>query len=227
MVIEKGDWEPNEAKLSEARRILLKHYTDIQTAQSTRLIGFVAGLFALLELTLTANNSGISQTFANFPQIPILTDFVLSIPPEIGEVTKAIVFILGTSGILFFIIRTILRYGVYGYMAFRVALISEDEMRQFLLKSDVSKPVTELFVLDVTVTRYVHSKNKAFLVPANLIISVSNLHPKEFPSRTKRGYIYFGLLSFFFSFLLLLLYMVSNKNNNLKSKFSTGSNSVS
>jgi hypothetical protein len=204
MVIEKSDWSPTEAKLSEARNTLLKHYTDLQTAQGTRLIGFVAGLFALLQLTLTASTSGASQIFAN-TKIPVLTDWVLSLPSLLGEVMKAIVLLVGTSGILFFIVRTILRYAVYGHIAYGVISISEDDMRQFLYKSDVDKSATELSILDGAVTRYVHTKKKAFLVPANLIVSVSKSHPKDFPNKTKRGYIYLGLLSLFFSILLLLL----------------------
>ena len=202
--IEKSDWSPNEDKLSEASKTLLEHYTDLQTSQSTRLIGFVAGLFALLQLTLTASTSGANQIFAN-TKIPVLTDWALSLSPWIGEILKASILLVGTSGILFFIVRTILRYAIYGYMAFGVIGMSEDSVRQFLFKSDIDKSPTELRVLDTAVTREVHATKKAFLVPANLIVSVSKLHPKEFPNRTKRGYIYLGILSLFLSVLLLLL----------------------
>jgi hypothetical protein len=47
-------WEPNQIR--EARKTLLKHYTAQQNSQGTRLIGFVAGLFVLLQLTQTSKS---------------------------------------------------------------------------------------------------------------------------------------------------------------------------
>ncbi len=188
-------------KLEEARAVLLKHYTDEQTAQGTRLIGFVAGLFALYQLTL---NSISSESLGNI----VITMFSSS-----TNFITIFLLVAGTTVILVFIMRTMLRYAVFGHMVTILIQIDQGEIRKLLSyefknkwKEYKLRPL--LAYLHLSVSRCIYlDKIVFFIFPARYFLSVDK-EPKiqvYFPDRTKRGYVGLFALSMSFSILLVLV----------------------
>jgi hypothetical protein len=98
-------------QISEARKQLQTYYSDQQNQQMTRLIGFVIGLFTLLQLAQESRNLALSSVFPN------VTIFNMPKYAIYWDPLKVVFLFLGVSLILYFILRTIFRYALYGNMA--------------------------------------------------------------------------------------------------------------
>ena len=109
------DFHFTEKYISDERSILLSHYSDQQHSQATRLIGFVAGLFALWTLTAVVLRLRLSSIFPSFPTIPMITEWVLSPDLWIVDLSKVIFLYLGTAFILCFILRSIFRFVIFAH----------------------------------------------------------------------------------------------------------------
>lgn len=101
--------------LEEAKRTLLDHYRNILTSQATRLIGFAAALFTLLQAVQTSKASPLSEIFS----IPTFID--LSIFSPYAGTVQLIALLLLIWGLLVFMIRTIFRYSVYAKICERIS----------------------------------------------------------------------------------------------------------
>jgi hypothetical protein len=73
-----------DTQIAEARKALLKHYTDQQNGQITRLVGFAIGLFTLLQLSQALSDRALSQVFPNFPSF---IQFTMSWEGDVLKVT--------------------------------------------------------------------------------------------------------------------------------------------
>ena len=109
-------WDDQE--IEETRKTLLSYYTSLQGSQSTRLIGFVAGLFTLLQLAQVAKTSAFGLIFPNI-------NFGLYLPPFWMEFLKFLPLYAGTVIILFFMFRAIFRFCLFGH--YSSAIISLDK----------------------------------------------------------------------------------------------------
>lgn len=192
----------DDSEISSVRNTLLKHYGDQQRSQGTRLIGFVAGLFALW--TLTSDVLRLSQVF-EFPYIPWLTDWVLSLEPWLVDFSKIAFLFLGTSVILYFILRAIFRYSFYGHMVNAVIYIPKEEIEKLLKEEKHARNLrmNNLYSLHLATTFYVYSCKKIFRLPARWFFSLGSIG-KAYPNKEIIGNCFLGLLAGFFSLLLLL-----------------------
>ena len=204
-------WNGHDAEIEKAKRALLSHYAAQQNSQGTRLIGFVAGLFALW--TLTSNVPGLNQVFG-LPRIPLITDWVLSLPPwavDSVDLVKVAILFFGTSIILFYILRTIFRHSVFGLLSVQAMWVTRNEVIETvraIAKSKNKKPLEyehrELFMINFTCARIIYQNNKLIYwkIPVRWFFPIT--YP-ECPSCVKTGYFFLAVVALFIAFLLLVL----------------------
>jgi hypothetical protein len=101
-----------DTQIAEARKALLKHYTDQQNGQITRLVGFAIGLFTLLQLSQALSDRALSQVFPNFPSF---IQFTMSWE---GDVLKVTFLFIATWAILYFMLFCILYYAQFSDLRF-------------------------------------------------------------------------------------------------------------
>jgi hypothetical protein len=119
-------------KIEEARKTLLTHYNSVQTSQVTRLIGFVAGLFTLLQLTQVSRTSTLSTMFSSFQ-----TNII--IPPLLWDGFRFAILYIGTLIITFFILRAIFRFCIFGFISSAILNMSKGYFDEHIEKIEIDK----------------------------------------------------------------------------------------
>lgn len=95
---------------NETKNALLRHYASNQSSQSARLIGFLIGLFTLLQTVQQSQKEPLAGIFKNI-------EFALTfeIHPSVGDVFKLFFFSVFVWVSLVFIVRTIFRFQLFSY----------------------------------------------------------------------------------------------------------------
>jgi hypothetical protein len=207
-------WELDRS--AEARRALLSHYTAQQNGQVTRLVGFVIGLFTLLQLSQALGDKALNQIFRNVP------GFIQFTMPWIGDVLKTLFLFFGTWIILYFILRAIFRFAFYGYLTSEVMIVTdeeavkavEDEAKEKVkregkaqdqeeIKKEFKKfKDREIWALNTATLRHEYDGKKIYYVPAKWFFALP--YAPKYPNREKTGIIFLLIVSFVLAFLLLL-----------------------
>lgn len=193
-------------EIAEARKAILSHYTAQQNGSVTRLVGFVIGLFTLLQLAQALGDKAFSKIFGNFPS---LIQFTL---PWEGDVLKTLFLFFGTWIILYFIVRSISRFAVYGYLSSQIMYVTEGDAKD-VIKDEAkrtNKKSSEfndlgIWALSTATLRSLYDAKTMkiyYLVPVKWFFSLPS-HPK-YPNREKTGFGVLLIVSWFFAFLLLL-----------------------
>jgi hypothetical protein len=191
-------------QISEARKQLQTYYSDQQNQQMTRLIGFVIGLFALLQLTTTAKESWFVNAFPYFSRIIEVTSFLpCSVVVALVEICflcfwKVGFLFAGTAIIMYFIFRTIFRYSLYGNMACNIMTIKDYEVKEF--RNNVE--YNELLAFNTLLSRTVYNEKPIFGLPASWFFGLAK-DPK-YPSHERCGIALCISISVLTSLLLLL-----------------------
>jgi len=195
-----GKW--SYYQISEARKQLQTYYSDQQNQQMTRLIGFVIGLFTLLQLTQSSKSSPLSSVFPYFPSV------IEATYAPFWDFLKVVFLFFGVSLILFFILRTIFRYALYGNMACWVMNINYGDIMK---NKDKWSGCNEMFAfnysLSLEIYRTARTTARIFgIVPANWFFHFVDKDKKdtEHPSHEKCGHVFCIFISALTSLLLLL-----------------------
>jgi hypothetical protein len=93
----------------DGKKTLIEFYSEMQSALGTRLIGFVVGLFALLQLVQFSKSARLGEIF------PIFKNW-----QDFGSQWKFIFLFIGVLILMVYIVRTIFRYAVYGRFMIKV-----------------------------------------------------------------------------------------------------------
>ena len=183
-----------EDDFKKAQETLLGYYGNLQSLQGTRLIGFVAGLFTLLQL---AQYSG-----DHFDAFNIDWGFDLNFSSILGYV-KIFLLFLGCLIILYFILRTIYRYCLYGYLPSKIITARKEEAEQVLKDWEGKKHTSSaLYALNTSIFRKVHSE-KVFGIKSYYFYSVLDPKP-EYQGNKSAGVKRLAGLAVVVSFLLIL-----------------------
>lgn len=97
-----------QTEFDKGKNSLLRHYSDIQTSSVTRLIGFVAGLFTLIQTVQTSKIYKISDVFVIPISIPI-PDYILAMTPLL----RLLLFAGAVFVLVFYIVRTMFRFAAF------------------------------------------------------------------------------------------------------------------
>ena len=109
------------SQFREAKSALLHYYSSNRDSHGVRLIGFTAGLFTLIQIVQNSKKEPLSGIFTK-------TSVILGgIPPSYTEAFKLLVFFAGNGLLLFFIIRSIFRFAVFGYLSEFTLAVNSDE----------------------------------------------------------------------------------------------------
>jgi hypothetical protein len=179
-------------EIAEARIALVKHYSDQQTAQGARLIGFVAGLFALYQLAWTYMGKSFDDVFTIlFPT----------------NIIKIVLLLFGTTIILVFAIHTIFRFAVFSHFVTVSMGICEDDIKNLLRYDKENKNRPLLSCIHDAISKKVYLEKKVFWISARYFIPVDTAErlQKYFPRRTIVGYAGLLYLSLSFSILLIVI----------------------
>jgi hypothetical protein len=195
-------WKDKDDKIESAKQALLKHYTDEQNGQITRLLGFAVGLFTLLQLAQSLGDKAFNQIFICFPSLIQFTQ------PWEGDVLKTLFLFLGTWVILYFILRSIFRFAVFGlftsYVMWVTIVEARETVRSHVLKNH-KKPATyehrELWVVNQATSKFVYDRSVYHSVKAKWFFSTG--YP-NCPDRKNTGYFFSLSVAFVIAFLLLL-----------------------
>ena len=190
----------NEDDFKKAQETLLGYYGDLQSLQGTRLIGFVAGLFTLLAL---AQYSGDHLQAFNMNW-----GFELNWSSFLGDF-KIVLLFSGCAILLYFILRTIYRYCLYGYLPSRLITARKEEAEQVLVdwkrKEDwkgKEPTYSALYALNTSIFRKAHEA-KVFRSKAYYFYSVLDPNP-EYQGDESAGKKRLAGLAVGFSILLIL-----------------------
>lgn len=121
----------------EAKSSLLRYYSELQSSQATRLIGFAVALFTLVQTVQSAHQNGLSVIFRIELNIPT--------PNTVGLV----LFSGGIFVLVLLIVRTIFRYAALACFVERVTELQPnhvEEGRSF--QTDVHYRVSDEFSKD-------------------------------------------------------------------------------
>ena len=178
-------------QISEARKAVQTYYADQQSQQGARLVGFVIGLFTLLQLAQASKNLRLSGVFPNFPKV------IEAINAPFWDFLKVLFLLAGTTIIMFFIFRTIFRYSLYGVMASQVFIVKESEIEKYKQDSDYN----ELHAFNQVVAVDAYKNKKVFWLPARWFMSLDD---KECPICERTGSTILAGASFLLSIILLI-----------------------
>jgi hypothetical protein len=178
-------------QISEARKQLQTYYSDQQNQQMTRLIGFVIGLFTLLQLTQLSKSYPLRNVFPSFPHV------IGATYAPFWDFLKVLFLFFGVSLILFFILRTIFRYSLYGSMASWVMNVKDYEVKKY--RNNVE--YNEMLAFNVILSQGVYKDGHIFGLPANWFF---NLNDPTCPSHENYGIALYIIISAITSLLLLL-----------------------
>jgi len=173
----------------------LSYYTSLQTAQVTRLIGFVAGLFTLLQLTQIPDNLGLERFFPTLFPTEVLPDIWI-------EIFKFKALFFGTLLITFFILRAIFRFCVFGYLGSYITNVEKADIEK-IYKADKEEKARErpiLVIKRATSQRFINDDRRAYgIFKANWFFTY------EDKSSDKLG----TVIQFFLAFVITLsLFMI-------------------
>jgi hypothetical protein len=177
------NWTPHE--VAEARKALLSYYADEQNIQVTRLIGFVVGLFTLLQLALVSK----------VPKIMEVTGFL----PWFWNWKDLFLFI-GTAIILYFILRVIFRYSFFGYLSSNLFIVTVDDAKTVAAENNYESKLNEFLAFNLATTRKVYEDTKLFWLPSNLFFTAGD---KKCPSRERWGVKILAIISVVLTFLII------------------------
>jgi len=159
-------------RIDEAKGILLRYYTDQQTSQSARLIGFVVALFTLLGAVQISKSNPLSTAFNNFPFL-----FDKEIASAINwSILKFPLFFASVCILNFFIVRAIYRFSVYGFLSSCLIDLRLSEIHDTLAAYKESEDNQRLiWALHVTAcTKIKKDIKRAFGLPVTLFIPLGD-----------------------------------------------------
>jgi hypothetical protein len=195
-------WNNKEDRIERAKHELLSNFTAQQNSLGTRLIGFIAGLFVLLQLSQTSNQYKLASVYPNFPEI-IVADI-----PFLWDSLKVAFLFFGTWILLVLVLRSIFRYAVFGKLASYAMWVTSNEAKEIVrvrVKEYEMKPMAfefrEIWALSQATAKKVYKEKLYWIIPANWFLSFKF---PNCPSCQKKGH-YF---SFAFSFILTLLLLL-------------------
>jgi hypothetical protein len=200
-------WNGKEDDIEKAKLELYNHFTDIQNNQGTRLLGFVAGLFVLLQLTQTSKVYFLATVYDSFPTIKVLGDASLF---WLWDVLKVAFLFAGTWAVLFFVMRTILRYSVFGQLTSNAIWVTKDDAKNFVrayAEEKKMKPMDfeyrKAWVLAETTAEKVYHETIYWKLPAKWFLTFE-LPTRKCPHCEKRGYYFIGTVSIVLTILIIL-----------------------
>jgi hypothetical protein len=188
-----------DKNIEEARRALLTYYTSLQSSQTTRLIGFVAGLFTLLQLTQVSKSLTLHTMFSSFP-------IIINFPVIVWEAIRFVTLFGGIFIIIFFILRAIFRFCIFGLLSSAVANLSEEDYDTVL--KDIGnvaekKGPIQLMKIVASWKVVVKDNRKAYgVLPAKLFVQFNH---KEYKTPKYWGAFWLALLSFIITILILAI----------------------
>lgn len=157
-------------EISEAKKTVLSYYTSLQTAQVTRFIGFVAGLFTLLQLTQIPDNLSLDRFFS--------TLFPTAVLPEIWiEIFKFKALFFGTLLITFFILRAIFRFCIFGFLGSYVTNVEKTDIEKIYEadKEEKAKERPLLVIQKATSQKFINDDRRAYgIFKANWFFTFEN-----------------------------------------------------
>ena len=165
------------SQFSEDRDVLLRYYSEIQSSQSARLIGFSVALFTLLQMVQLSGQGTFSKIF------PFVS---MSVPSWLITILNFVVFLifLGTVFLLnLYIIRSIFRYAVYGLLISQLMYVSQT----------VAKPQKDesfLRVISKIAVERIEKRKLYTFIPLIWFISA-----KRFERDNKKGWLFSGFLA--------------------------------
>jgi hypothetical protein len=178
-------------QIADARKSIQSYYADQQSQQGTRLVGFVIGLFTLLQLTQAYKNSALRNVFPSFNNA-FQTHYSV-----LFDLWKTVFLFIGVSIIMYFILRTVFRYSLYGKMACNVMTISDEAV----LKHQKEEEYNELLAFNVEISESVYDKGNVFGISASWFLT---LHNKKHPSKERNGEALCAVIAIIITLLLLL-----------------------
>jgi hypothetical protein len=159
-----------EDDFKKAQETLLGYYGDLQSSQGTRLIGFAVGLFALLQIAQYPEGS--SHAFNKY------LAFNLNLSSIFAGFKVAVLF-GGCLIILYFILRAIFRYSLFGYLPSKIITARKEEAELVLAewkgRADLKgkEPTSSaLYALNTSIFRKVHDENTVFRIKSRYFYSV-------------------------------------------------------
>lgn len=189
----------------EAQANLLHYYAQQQSAQGPRLIGFSIGLFTLFQLVLTSQK--VSQLLPNliFPSV---------FTPLGNDVFKLLFLLIASSIIMYFILRTVFRYCLYGYLPSGIMCTcrkdAEDTITEYnnqYMKDNNGRSYeySALFAVNTSAFRLIHCKWLYGLFHAYWFYSIKDPNP-QYKSNQRVGAIILAILAFIISCLLITFF---------------------
>jgi hypothetical protein len=195
-------WKGKDDKIEDTKQALLNHYTAQQNGQVTRLVGFVIGLFTLLQLAQGLVDKAFNKIFSAFPS---LIQFPM---PWEGDVLKTLFLFFGTWIILYFILRSISRFAVFGKMVSYAMWVTKEGAKDIVsvyAKKWNVKPMEfenrRIWVLNEAVSEKVYHEPIYWKLRARWFL---RFDMPECPSCERVGY----YLTFGFAFLLAFLLLL-------------------
>jgi len=126
----------------EARNTLLSHYSDSQTSQGARLIGFAVALFTLIQ---TVQSSGSNLLSTIFPTGLVMAGFEILTPYANGA--KAILLFAGILVLMTYIVRTMFRFAVYsGFASYLINLLPFEVEKNQSIQSAIHNAVIQSMI---------------------------------------------------------------------------------
>lgn len=168
-------------QLEEARAELLRHYVDLQTSQSTHLIGFVAGIFTLV--SAVSSNDRLFKVFTEGSGIIIS----FQLPQWLGFW----LFYGAVMVLLFFVLRSVFRFTVFGYLSVYVVLVTQNDI------GNAQEPPVISRVQVATAARLRTANRKSFGFPAMWFLATSD------GNEECKGWVVCALLALVFSAILI------------------------
>ncbi len=196
----RAEWTPDDVR--EAKNSLIKYYSDQQGSQSTRLVGFAVGLFTLLGLAQVSFDKGLREVYSNFQGFVVFTDI-----PWFWDFCKVVFLLFSTWLILFFIVRSIFRYAMFGYMSTILMNLPRDVAEQIIVENAKKEEVPvfidrQQWAFNVATMRALYKDVHLFWIfRARWFFTSGDI---ACPSCENKGHLLSGAVAFAFAVLLLL-----------------------
>lgn len=111
-------------KFIEIKNALLHYYASKRAGQGVRLIGYIAGLFTLLQTFQHSEQEPLSDIFFKIAQ----TFEGLPIPPIFGEGLKLVILFVGICVLLYFVFYAIFRYSIFSNYSEELMKIKQTDL---------------------------------------------------------------------------------------------------
>lgn len=199
--------EIKPAEFEKGKGSLLRYYSDIQTSLVTRLIGFVAGLFILVQ---TVQTSEIYPIVNVFPIQPLISITINEPYLSIVSFLRLLIFAAAILVLTYFIVRTIFRFTAFNMIREAVLMqkftsnlleeilkeIPEKMRKNITPNTGIQEIITIRVLLDL---KKAEPKVKVWHVPITWFIQSESLLEKD----NKCG----SRLIFFLSAVLTILFI--------------------